>query len=49
MFDLQNDSLISSSTDLLKDQIAKEIETLRGRLLKREAALGVLVRICSLS
>ncbi|XP_041354722.1 uncharacterized protein LOC121372468 isoform X3 [Gigantopelta aegis] len=40
--DDQNDSPVSSSTDLLKDQISKEIETLKGQLVKRQAALGVL-------
>ncbi|XP_046572550.1 paramyosin-like [Haliotis rubra] len=40
--DDQKDSPLSSSTDLLKEQISKEIETLKDKLVKRQVALGAL-------
>ncbi|XP_046326165.2 inositol 1,4,5-triphosphate receptor associated 2-like isoform X2 [Haliotis rufescens] len=36
------DSPLSSSTDLLKEQITKEIESLKDKLVKRQVALGAL-------
>ncbi|ESO92210.1 hypothetical protein LOTGIDRAFT_162865 [Lottia gigantea] len=40
--DIERSSVGSASTDCLKEQISKDIETLKSRLYKRQAALGAL-------